>query len=187
MDSDAVVHGKSTDLFGQQAVSYQCKLKISKGPLHYKSKIEEYSCDDVYRMLRCMSSAWVGNDWLVYANVFLRNGIDGKFLKHITREDLEQFGMKNALHQKRLYVEIKSLTEARTVQSFNVVIAVGGVRATSHVQSREEIRNMLEAEFQRSSQLALRDAPMFGSDTSMISDEWIPTAPTSFAPAEPVE
>lgn len=147
MCTTTVVHSQKRGILRNDSYSYRCDVKVSKGPINHTSKIELLSSDDVFKIISSFSGGAWRTEWKTHAYTFRRNGVDGKTLKELTHDHMHDLGVHDGLHRLRLDVEIKALTEAKSVQSFNVVIAVGGVSAQSNTKSKDDVKDMLEAEF----------------------------------------
>lgn len=143
---------------GRTSEVYLSQVVIKKTNTREKSTLMSMSSAEVAKIVGTMGVGWCSK-YAEYASSFLRNGVDGKLLNELSSEDLEELGVDSPLHRKRLILEINSLKQPRSVDSFDIVICSVGFANGGCTYSKEDVEVMLEEELRRAAeQLAALEA-----------------------------
>jgi len=128
---------------GRRSDVYISHVAIKKAEICQRSAIRSLSSDDVHELVRSMGVGWF-NSYNRYADSLRSNGVNGSMLRELTDDDLKELGITNKLHRMRIMLEIESLEEGRSWQTFDVfVCSVGFSSDSSTVKSKDEVEEML--------------------------------------------
>lgn len=128
---------------GRRSDVYISHVTIKKAGICQRSAIRSLSSDDVSELVRSLGAGWF-NSYNRYASSLRSNGINGAMLTELTDDDLQELGIANKLHRRRILLEIESLHEGRSWQTFDVfVCSVGFSSDSSTVKSKDEVEEML--------------------------------------------
>lgn len=146
---------------------YISHVAIKKGEMKNRSAAATLSKDDVHELVKNMSNGWFSS-YKRYADILRKNGVNGPLLSELTDEDLQELGISNRLHRRRIVLEIQSLAEGRSWQTFDIFIcSVGFSSDTNALKSKEEVEEMLVEEIRN----ACSQQEFFIGNTSSCSSD----------------
>jgi hypothetical protein len=134
-DQHEAFGGRRSDVY----ISHVC---IKKGEVKHLD-LTSLSNDQVYEVIKDLGVGWF-SCYSRYAAAMRRHGINGAMLKELGHDDLQELGIENRLHRRRIMLEIEALHEGRSWQTFDIFIcSVGFSSDTQGMKSKEEVEAML--------------------------------------------
>jgi len=115
---------------------------VKKGEVKHLD-LSSLSNDQVYEVIKELGVGWF-SCYSRYATVMRRHGINGAMLKELGHDELQELGIENRLHRRRIMLEVEALHEGRSWQTFDIFIcSVGFSSDNQGMQSKEEVEAML--------------------------------------------
>jgi len=152
---------------GRRSDVYISHVAIKKAGIRHTSAISTLSDGDVHELISKMGVGWFSS-YPRYADALRINGINGPMLLELSDDDLKELGVSNKLHRKRISLEIQSLKEGRSTQTFDIFIcSVGFCTDARAIKSKDEVEEMLIAEIRN----ACKQQEMFNDTASTRSQD----------------
>jgi len=143
VDNQFFYDKRCDDTGGRRSDVYISHVCIKKAEVKTHSDLTSLSNEQVYELIKGMGVGWF-NCYSRYAMSFRRNGINGAMLKELGDDDLEELGIDNRIHRRRIMLEVEALDEGRSWQTFDIFMcSVGFSSDTQTMKSKDEVEEML--------------------------------------------